>query len=135
MIVVDASATLAWLFDENDPIDWLEDHLTKDRLIVPALWRLEVVNAILKKERQHLITEEQGTSFVQTLDGLAVEVAEPPATRTLEQLVLFARPHQLTSYDAVYLELAANRNAPILSPDNNLLDAAKRMGVAIIAAE
>ena len=73
MIVVDASATLAWLFDERDPIDWLEDRLTNDRLIVPALWRLEVVNAILKKERQHLITEEQGTGQLLPNNLLRIE--------------------------------------------------------------
>jgi predicted nucleic acid-binding protein len=134
MIVVDASAALAWLFDENDPTDWLEDHLTKDHLIVPALWRLEVVNVILKKERRKLITEDQGTGFVQALDGLAVEAVEPPTARTLEQLLLFARPYQLTSYDAIYLELALDRKAPLMTLDNNLRDAAKRVGVEIITA-
>ena len=132
MIVVDASATLAWLFGERDPIDWLAERLTKERLIAPALWRLEVVNAILKKERQKLITVEQGGRFLRTLDAIAVEPVEPPVNRTLEQLALFARPHQLTAYDAIYLELALNRKASLLSLDNNLHDAAKRVGVAII---
>ncbi|MCG8448237.1 MAG: type II toxin-antitoxin system VapC family toxin [Pirellulales bacterium] len=132
MIVVDASATLAWLFKEDDPTDWLQEHLTTDRLIVPALWRLEVVNAILKKERQSLISEKQGTEFVQMLDGLGVEAIEPPADRTLEALTLFARPHQLTSYDAVYLELALDCKAPLLTLDNNLREAADRVGVSIL---
>ena len=134
MIVVDASATLAWLFGEHDPIDWLTERLANDRLIVPALWRLEVVNAILKKERRKHISEEQGSRFLRNLDAIAVEAVEPPASRTLEQLALFARPHQLTAYDAVYLELALDRSAPLLSLDNNLLDAANRVGVAVITA-
>ena len=82
----------------------------------------------------HRVSEEQGSRFLRDLDAIAVEAVEPPASRTLEQLALFARPHQLTAYDAVYLELALDRSAPLLSLDNNLLDAANRVGVAIIAA-
>jgi predicted nucleic acid-binding protein len=132
MIVVDASATLAWLFGEIDPTDWLEERLTQDDLLVPTLWQLEVVNAILKKERQKLITENQGMLFVQVLDGLAVEAVERTPSRTLEELAVLARPHQLSSYDAVYLELALERGAPLLSLDTNLHDAAKRVGVDVI---
>lgn len=132
MIVVDASATLAWLFAESEqPIELLEDQLTSG-ILVPALWRLEVVNVVLKKERQKLITQEQGLSFVRALDALDVKTVEPPSSRTLEQLTLFARPHQLSAYDAVYLELALDHEADLLTLDNNLCDAARRVGVSLV---
>lgn len=131
MIVVDASSTLAWLFAEQEPIEWLDSQLTSG-IVVPALWRLEVVNVVLKKERQTLISEAQGLCFVRALDALDVEAVEPPDTRTMEELMLFARPHQLSAYDAVYLELALNRQAAFLSLDRNLLAAARRVGVALV---
>lgn len=132
MIVVDASATLAWLFVEYDPIDWLSEQLSEQALVAPALWRLEVVNSILKKERQGRITQEQADKFLGTLDAFAVEIAALPETRTLEQLAKFARPFQLSAYDAVYLELALAINAPLLSLDNNLKMAAARAGVGVV---
>jgi len=103
-------------------------------LVAPSLWRLDVVNAVLKKERQRLISEADGNAFLRALDGLGVEVVEQPINRTLEQLAV-ARPHQLTSYDAAYLELALGRNAKLLSLDSNLLNAAARLGVFVIADE
>jgi predicted nucleic acid-binding protein len=130
VIVVDASSTLAWLFAEQEPVDWL-DRLLNGGIVVPALWRLEVVNVVLKKERQRLISEEQGLCFIRALDALDVESVEPPKARTLEELMLFSRPHQLSAYDAVYLELALNRQAALLSLDSNLLAAARRLGVTL----
>jgi predicted nucleic acid-binding protein len=41
-----------------------------------------------------------------------------------------ARTHQLTVYDAVYLELAVRRQLPLLTFDGQLAAAAKRLGVA-----
>lgn len=131
MIVIDASVTLAWLFDETASPDPLNVLLSNEQLIVPTLWRLEVVNAVLKKERQKIITATQANDYVQTLDSLAIEAIDSPASRTLEALLQFARPHQLSSYDAVYLELALDRSARILSLDNNINDAARRLGVQL----
>ena len=58
-------------------------------------------------------------------------MGEPP-TRDLEKLALLARPHQLTAYDAVYLELATTLGLPLCTMDRNLKQAAKRLGVTLI---
>ncbi len=44
-----------------------------------------------------------------------------------------ARPHQLTSYDAVDLELAMSLKLPLFTRDNNLIAAARRVGVELVA--
>ena len=98
-IVVDASATLAWLFGEADPCDWIENCLKTSSLVAPSLWQLEVVHAVLKKERQHVITPQQSDTFLQILDAISIEIV-PPHERTLQHLASVARPHQLSSYDA-----------------------------------
>jgi hypothetical protein len=47
--VLDGSITLAWFFeDESDAYaDAVEDALAKANAVVPALWHLEVANALL----------------------------------------------------------------------------------------
>jgi len=130
-VVVDASATLAWLFGEDDPCGWIESHLQSDGLIAPSLWQLEVVHAILKKERQHHLTSDQAAAFLNVLDTLSIEIV-PPRNQTLQDLAAFARPHQLSAYDAIYLDLALQRKVAILTLDHNLQDAARRLKIGLI---
>ena len=41
---------------------------------MPALWKLEVVNALLKAKRQGRITPERAEAFLAQLRGFAIEV-------------------------------------------------------------
>ncbi len=132
-IVVDASATLAWLFGEVDPIDWLEVTLQQESLLAPSLWQLEVVQAVLKKERQHQVTSHQADDFLQVLDAMAIDVVDLPHL-TLQGLAAWSRPHQLSTYDVTYLALAVERQAELLTLDNNLKLAAQRLSIAMVGA-
>lgn len=135
VVVVDASATLAWLFGEGDPAAWLEANLSSMSLSAPQLWRLEVVNAIVVKERRKQITESQGNQFLEILDALPIAIGQPQNVQTLQDLANLARTHQLTAYDAAYLHLAQSVNASLLTLDANLIDAARRINVPLIAAQ
>jgi len=98
-------------------------------LFAPWLWRLEVVNAVLIRERRKHITAAQGTRFLRVLEALGVTPIAEPRTRSLDALAQLARPHQLSAYDAVYLEAAVSENLPLLTLDTNLRTAAARVGV------
>jgi predicted nucleic acid-binding protein len=131
-VVIDASATLAWLFGENDPKDWLTAQASSAALLAPAHWRLEVVNAVIVKERRRQITRVQGDRFLQILDALPIATVQSRPEQTLSQLADLARDHPLTAYDAVYLDLALTASASLATLDNNLKDAAGRMNVGLI---
>lgn len=131
-IVIDASATLAWLFGENDPNGWLAEQLPTHSLMAPFLWRLEVVNAIIVKKRRRHITRAQGDLFLQVLDRMQIAIPPPRLDQSLYQLADLSRPHQLTAYDAIYLDLAMTATAPLLTLDGNLRESARRVGVAVI---
>lgn len=130
--VVDANTTLAWLWAEPSAADQLPADFAETSMIVPWLWRTEVTNAVLVRERRKHLTQAQGTRFLQILDSLDLEVVGEPTHRTLEALGHFARPHQLTSYDAIYLELAINVGKPICTLDKGMQDAARRIGVELV---
>jgi predicted nucleic acid-binding protein len=131
-IVIDASATLGWLFDEGSAASKIKPVLDRSELISPWLWRLEVVNAVLVQQRRKILSQPQATRLLRLLDELSIDLVPEPATRTATSLADFARPYQLTSYDAEYLDLAVRLGLPLLSRDGNLLAAAKRLGVQAI---
>lgn len=132
-VVVDASVTLAWLFAESLHAQPIEARLAETALSAPALWRLEVVNCVLVKERRNQITAAQGSRFLQLLEALGIEIVPDPPGRPMEQLALLARPHRLSPYDAAYLELAIRCGAQLWTLDRNLQEAARRTGVPLIA--
>lgn len=130
--LIDASITLAWLFDEGGRGAALDRQIEPLTLVAPWLWRLEVVNVILVRERRRQITPAQGTRLLDALEGMEVEIVGEPASRTLGSLAQTARPHQLSAYDAVYLDFAISLDLPLFTDDHNLQSAAKRMGVTLI---
>jgi predicted nucleic acid-binding protein len=131
-IVIDASSTLAWLFDEDDGASRVKSVLETSGLVAPWLWRLEVTNAILVRERRKALTEAQASRLLQLIDELTIDLIGEPTTRTATGLAQIARPHQLSAYDATYLDLAIRLGLPLFTLDNNLRAAAKRAGVTLV---
>jgi predicted nucleic acid-binding protein len=132
ILVADASATMAWALHEEPIVHSIRPMLPGATLVVPGLWRLEVVNAVLIHERRRKISSEQGARTILALESLRVEIDAVAPHETLSHLAAAARPHQLTAYDAAYLLVALKRNLPLLTTDNNLQDAARRLGVPLL---
>lgn len=130
--MVDASTTIAWLFGEERQSTRLPDDFGRVSLSVPWLWRTEVTNVILVAERRRRITIAQGSRYLLVLDALRVEAVGEPLQRPLAAFADFARPHQLTAYDARYLEVAVNLGLPLCTLDHGLQDAARRIGVELV---
>ena len=137
LCLIDASTTLAWIFNETDSSgkgrgSALQQQLVGLDLVAPWLWRIEIVNVVLKRERQKKLTQAQGTQLLQAIEALGVEIVGEPINQTMLAIAQSARPHQLTSYDATYLNLAIRRGIPLLTDDGNLQAAAKQVGIELI---
>jgi predicted nucleic acid-binding protein len=133
--VLDASVALAWFFeDEADAYaEAVEEALARVTPVVPALWVLEVTNALLVGERRKRTTEAKTTQFAGLLRALPIAVDEQAGAHAFGDLLPLARTHGLSAYDAVYLELALRRGLPLATLDRTLLAAAKTVGVAAFA--
>jgi len=131
--ILDASAALAWLLNEDNHGPQLLPLLRDHNLVAPCLWRLEVTNSILVKERRKLITAAQGEAYLGHLLSLDVEIIGEPANRSITELAKTARPYQLSSYDAVYFDLALKSGLPLITRDSNLQNAAERAGVQVMS--
>lgn len=130
--LIDASTTLAWLFNESGRGLALQQQFQGLDLVAPWLWQLEIVHVILKRERQKKLTQVEGIQYLQAMDALGVEIIPEPSNRTMMGLAQIARPHQLTSYDATYFDLAIRQGIPLLTDDGNLQSAATRVGIPLI---
>lgn len=129
--VLDAIATLAWLFDEDGAAGRLGPLLAAGDPVAPWIWRLEVVNAVLVSERRKLLTAAQSGRLLGLLDEWNVETIGEPEGRPLSALAQTARPHQMSAYDATYLELAVSLGLPLCTLDGAMQRAAKSLGIPL----
>src|SRR5215469_8812598 len=133
--VLDASLAVAWCFDDESTA-FTEAML--DRLAagwegsVPAIWPLEVTNALLASERRNRCSIAGVTASLARLAQLPISVESSDSDRVFNQVTSLARHQQLTSYDAAYLELALRERIPIATLDERLRQSARVLGIKIL---
>lgn len=130
--VVDNSMVVAWHFPSQATADTDRTFhkLAQQTAFVPALWRQEFANVLVKMRRNQRITAAQMQAIVTRQLQLDVVVNE--AAVTLQTLLDLALQHQLSSYDASYLELALRLQLPLATKDDALRAAARSSGVALL---
>lgn len=132
--VLDASVTLSWCFaDEATPRSLeIRSQLTSERAIVPPLWSYEVANALTVAARGIRVTHETAVAMVQQIVSLPIDTSEVLRDPTV--LIDLARDHELSVYDAAYLQLAIISDVPLATFDDRLARAARVAGVPVIGA-
>ena len=135
-LVLDNSIVMAWSFeDETDEYaDAVLDSLATARAIVPALWPLKVANALLMGERRKRSTEVETLRWTGILASLPISIDGETNAHAWSDTLHLARGHNLSAYDAAYLELAIRRGLPLATIDGRLKLAAEAVGVARFAA-
>lgn len=132
--VIDNSVVMTWCFKDetNHYADVILDSLETLTAVVPSIWLLEVGNVLLVAERKKRLSEADSTRFIALLTELPIMIEQEPPDRMLKDILALAREHQLSSYDASYLDLATRKGLPIATLDNGLIAAAKRSQVPIV---
>ena len=130
---MDASVALAWCFEDesSEPALQILGMLQESEAVVAHHWTLEMTNGLLSAERRGRIDGDGATRFARLL--LALPIAVDPVTRgtAFTETRRLARAHDLTSYDAAYLELAVRLGVPLATLDRKLRDAARKEGVRL----
>ncbi len=131
--VLDASITLAWCFQDEATPDTtaLLERLSTEDAFVPALWTLEVGNILLGAERKGRISPANTKEFLNLLDALNIQIDHQMVTRGFNEILSLASFHNLTTYDAAYLELAMRLGIPLATKDLQLRQAANNVGVEL----
>jgi predicted nucleic acid-binding protein len=98
---------------------------------VPAIWRLEVVNALVVAERRKKVAPAKSVKFLQDLQLFTIEVDVDGLDQVFSTVLDRARVYQRSAYDASYLELAQRLRLPFATKDEPLRKAAEELGVGI----
>ncbi len=133
--VLDGSVTMVWGFeDEEDAYAAaLLDKMPDLQAHVPSLWPLEVANALIVGERRGRMTPADAARFLSILGTFPIAVDDETAARAWTDTLHLARAHQISAYDASYLELAIRHGLPLASLDGKLKAAATAVGVTLYA--
>lgn len=132
--VADASVAIAWVHpaQATPQTDAMLDAMAEGALLeVPALWPLEVANALTVLVRRRKLSAHEQQAGLSWLRGLPVRVDHDMASLAFSRLSDLAAVHQLSVYDAAYLELAQRRKLPLACNHGPLRKAAKRAGVSL----
>ena len=134
LFVVDNSVVMSWCFkdEENQYADSVLDRLTDATALVPSIWPLEVINVLLVAERRKRISEADSVRFTTLLLQLPIVVEHESLEPMMKDLLTLARVHNLSSYDASYLDLAMRNGLPIATLDKKLIEAATAIDVKIL---
>lgn len=100
-------------------------------VVVPAIWRLEVVNSLAVAERRKKVTPAKIAKFVWDLEQFTINVDVDGLDHVFSTVLEQARVYQRSAYDASYLELAIRRGFPFATKDEALRKAAMDIGIAI----
>ena len=131
-LIVDASVVVAWFArnQASDYTDRIRRQARNQRLHVPAVWPLEFANALWQLQRRKLLSDGQVDTIIDLAEPLDIVVhGEALAPR---RLVAVARIHDLTAYDASYLDLALTLRYPVACRDGALKGALRAAGAKLV---
>jgi predicted nucleic acid-binding protein len=132
--VADASVAIGWVHPAQATkqtaamLDAIADGATVE---VPALWPLEVANALIVLARRRKLSEDERQAGLGWLRGLRVRVDHEMSALAFSRLSELAVAYQLSVYDAAYLELAQRQQLVLGCKDGPLRTAATRAGVPL----
>jgi predicted nucleic acid-binding protein len=131
-LVVDCSVTMAWCFeDEKNPYaDAILRALDDTDALVPSIWPFEVANVLALSERAGRLDVARSAWFIRFLGDLPIRVDDCSPSGAFGETLALARAHNLTVYDAAYLDVALRSGVGLATQDNALRAAALRLGVA-----
>lgn len=131
--VLDCSVTMAWLFPDEaiEATDQLRESLIETRAFVPSLWPVEVGNVLLAATRRGRIHADEWPQIRAYLSALPIEIDPVSVSRTWGTSLELAHAHQLSVYDAMYLELAVRLRVPLVTLDRALRNAGRAAGIDV----
>jgi len=124
---------MAWLVNRADRAEAeLADEILRSiqmaEAVVPALWFPEVANGVLVAERRGGIGGSTAASFMGLVNALPIVEDRIGASAVQGRVLTLARAHELTGYDATYLELVLRTGGMLATFDRQLAEAVRKAG-------
>ena len=122
--VLDCSAVCAWLLkdERNSEADSILQQVADSGAVAPGIFWAELRNVLIVAERRGRVSPSQTEAALGSVGNLGITLDHAPEDATILRL---AREHQLSVYDALYLELAIREQRPLATLDRALGKAAE----------
>ena len=133
--VADASVGVAWVHPaQATPQTRLLLQAVYDGapVEVPAIWSLEISNALLVLVRRKKLFEAERQAALAALRMVAVKIDHEMSVLAFTKLSAIASKYQLSVYDAAYFELAQRRKLPLAGKDGPPREAATRANIKVL---
>jgi predicted nucleic acid-binding protein len=130
--VADASVAIGWVHPAqatpltDSMLEAIADGATVE---APARWPLEVANALTVLTRRRKLTEDERQAGLGWLRRLPLRLDHEMSLLAFSRLSELASAHDLSVYDATYLELAQRKGLALACKDGPLRKAAGKTGV------
>jgi predicted nucleic acid-binding protein len=133
--VLDNSVVSGWILHDQACAycESIAIRLQAVRAIAPPLLQLEYTNVMRTACKRQKMIAAQAHQIVAMLAELPIAIDN--ASLHPSQVLDLALRYDLTSYDAVYLDLALRRGVPIATRDQALANAALVAGVGVVEAD
>jgi predicted nucleic acid-binding protein len=133
-LVIDSSVTLAWVYSEETTpaVTSVLQLVNTGGAWVPSLWRLEVANVLETGTRRGHHDRAFRDATLSDLALLPLSTDTETEKHAWSATLRLAERHQLTIYDAAYLELAQRRRLPLATLDRELRAAAKHEKMTLL---
>jgi predicted nucleic acid-binding protein len=136
-LVLDSSVTLAWVYcdETSEALQHVFNLVSEHGAWVPALWRLEVANILEMGVRRGRNDAAFRNATLADLALLPISLDPETHQQAWGATAMLAARHQLTLYDAAYLELAQRRGLPLATLDRELRAAAGVEGIPLLGSD
>jgi predicted nucleic acid-binding protein len=136
-LVIDSSMTLAWYFEDErtEASLALLRQVADAGAIVPALWRLEVLNGLQVAVRRGRIDTAYRDASLTDLQSLVIAIDPGTNRQAWSATLRLCDRFGLSPYDAAYLELAQRRQLPLATLDSALIRAARADNVPLVGVQ
>ena len=134
-MVVDASIAIAWVHpgQATPATDALLAAIGEGtKVVVPALWPVEMANVLLVLERRRKLRADERATALAALRDLSCSVDHEMSALAFTDLSLLASELSLSVHDAAYLELALRLNVPLACKDGALRAAARKRRLTVL---
>lgn len=135
MIVLDASVVIGWLLNEKRfASDDLFDTLPELPTRAPAHWSVEIANALRSSLKSGRLSAADFIRIIDEIDQFNVTIEAASDPDEIGPIADFASTHDLTAYDATYVQLALQYGAILVTHDLAMRRAAQRLNIPLLPA-
>jgi predicted nucleic acid-binding protein len=104
-----------------------------DDILIPQMFWYEIANIFMNLIRRKRYIYDDVCKFIAPLAALRLICDNETGIDYTQKLLRLSNEYNISSYDAAYLELAGRKKAALCTLDENLSNAAKKYGVAVLS--